>query len=212
MNEKPNFEARAEGDRLKAWELYLQASTGGKYRSLRSIASDIGVSPMTIGRWKEVDGWDEKIKKILVQTAGSAESTSQAIKRRVRRGLLDGLDELQAIATDTNLQPKDRIEAIKAISAIALKIDAVTSGAFGKEEGTVSKPVEFNDELEGTKWPQTTEQPLPLEESVDEGRESPELSPTPPMLPSPSPSSLNSVEASESLQVELPLVEEGGEQ
>lgn len=200
---------RSEGDRLKAWELYLEASTGGKYRSLRSIASDIGVSPMTIGRWKDVDQWDEKIKKILVQTAGTAESTSQAIKRRVRRGLLDGLDELQAMATDTNLSAKDRIDAIKAISAIALKIDAVTAGAFGKDAAPTGVQ-EFNDELESTKWPPITEQPLPPDDNGVEG-ESQALSLTPPTQPSPSLSLLNSEVDLESLPEES-LLEEGGEQ
>lgn len=199
------FEGRPKEDRLKAWELYLEASTGGKYRSLRNIASELGVSQPTIARWKEVDKWDEQIKKTLAQTAGTAESTSQAIKRRVRRGLLDGLDELQNIATDTNLAPKDRIEAIKAISAIALKIDAVTAGAFGKDSANTNVP-EFSDELEGPSWPKTTEQHSPPGESDGVTEESP----TPPSKPSPpSPSLPSSEEASElDLEASLQKLEE----
>ena len=184
------FEPRSEGDRLKAWELYLEASNGGKFRSLRNIASEIGVSSVTIARWKEVDKWDEKLKKILVQTAGTAESTSQAIKRRVRRGLLDGLDELQAMATDTTLAPKDRIDAIKAISAIALKIDAVTSGAFGKEGGTTNVP-DFSDDLEGGTWQPTTDRPSPIDEKPSVSGDS-ESDPIPEPGPSPTPESLSS--------------------
>lgn len=161
-----DIQVRPEADRIKAWELYLEATTGGKYRSLRSIASDLGVSAMTVGRWKEVDKWDEKLKKILAQTAGTAESTSNAIKRRVRRGLLDGLDELQALATDEKVSARDRIAAIKAISEIALKIDAVTAGAFGKE-GAAQKPVDFNDDLETQQWPEPTETSSKLEENAE---------------------------------------------
>lgn len=208
------FPAKDLGERLKAWELYLEASNGGKYRSLRNIASEIGVSSVTIARWKEVDGWDEKLKKILVQTAGTAESTSQAIKRRVRRGLLDGLDELHNMAKDTKLTPKDRIDAIKAISAIALKIEAVTSGAFGKDASNTQTVPDFSDDLEGTQWQPTTEKPSPPEESVEPPSESgePEVSLTPPTPPSQSPSLPNS-EVDLALDPEEFLRrDEGGEQ
>ena len=202
-----DIQKRPEGDRLKAFEMYLEASSGGKYRSLRSIASEIGVSSMTITRWRDVDKWDERIKTVLVQTAGTAESTSQAIKRRVRRGLLDGLDQLQSMATDTSLSPKDRIDAIKAISAIALKIDAVTAGAFGKE-ATANTIVDFNDDLE-TPW-QTTEKLSPPAES---GERTDALEPESPMPPSrPSPSlSLPSSEEGLELDPEASLLEPSGE-
>ncbi len=142
-----DIKPRADADRLKAFELYLEASSGGKFRSLRSIASEIGVSSMTITRWRDVDKWDEKIKGVLVDSTKTAESNSQAIKRRVRRGLLDGLEELQSMAKDTALSAKDRIEAIKAISAIAVKVEAITAGAFGQDAQSAAVTA-FNDDLD----------------------------------------------------------------
>src|SRR4030095_14698419 len=102
------FIPRDEADRLKAFELYLNASNGGKFRSLRSIASEVGVSSVTIARWKEVDHWDDKLNKALATTANTQESTSNAVKRKVRKGLLDGIDELHKMAADTSLSAKDR--------------------------------------------------------------------------------------------------------
>lgn len=191
---------RSDADRIKAFELYLHASTGGKYRSLRSIASEIGVSAMTVSRWREVDKWDEKIKKVLVQTSDTAESTSQAIKRRVRSGLLDGLDELHKMAKDRDLSAKDRIDAVKAISAIALKIDAVTAGAFGKDAAEANVAHDFNDDLETT-WPPTTERPSKPDDSGVE-----EPSPEQPSL-TPEPSSSQSLPNSEEA-LELLLADE----
>src|SRR4030095_8682628 len=122
------FIPRDEVDRLKAFDLSLNASNGGKFRPLRSIASEVGVSSVTIARWKEVDHWDDKLNKALATTANTQESTSNAAKRKGRQGVLDCSDELHRMAADTSLSAKDRIDAIKAISAVALKIDAITSG------------------------------------------------------------------------------------
>ena len=173
---------RPEADRVKAFELYMTAAQTGKPRSHRQIAAELGVSSMTIGRWSKVDDWDGKVNKILAQTAQTTETTSQAVRRRVRIGLLNGLDELQKITTDKSSSAKDKIDAVKAIAGIALKIEAFTSGAFGKE-ASAQKPIEFNDDLEDVKWQPTTELPSPPEGSADVIEEKPLPTPEVPESP-----------------------------
>ena len=154
---------RPQADRIKAFEMYLSASTSGKSRSLRSIGAELGVSSMTISRWREVDKWDEKISKVLSEAATGAETTSNALKRRVRQGLLDGLSQLQHIAMN-GAQDRDKIAAVKALADIAIRIEAITAAATAGQ-GEAVKTIEFDDSLpEEDKWQTITEtSSLPVE-------------------------------------------------
>jgi hypothetical protein len=173
---------KPDAERLKAFELFLESNTSGKHRSNRQIASTLGVSAMTIGRWREVDKWDEKVGKVLTESANASESTVNALKRRVRKGLLDGLNHLQTIATDEDTPARDRIAAVKALADIAVRLDAVVA-ASGAGSAQANVP-EFDDTLEDAKW-QTTEQdeqpePKPADAdslSVPEPLEKPEPQP-----------------------------------
>jgi hypothetical protein len=176
---------KPDAERLKAFELFLESNTSGKHRSNRQIASTLGVSAMTIGRWREVDKWDEKVGKVLTESANASESTVNALKRRVRKGLLDGLNHLQNIATDVKTPARDRIAAVKALAEIAVKMDAVVA-ASGAGSAQANVP-EFDDTLEDDKWTtEQTEQPEPRPEESD-SRTSPEpqerLEPQPETLP-----------------------------
>lgn len=151
--ELPN--APKDAERLKAWELYLSSNTEGKPRSLRSIAGTLGLNPATVRRWASVDGWEQKVNAILSQSAQTAEATQNAIKRQVRRGLLDGLGELRRLALGAQKEA-DRVSAVKALVDIAIRIEAVTAAASaGKSES--ADVAEFNDELpEDDQWPLAT--------------------------------------------------------
>lgn len=163
---------RPQADRLKAFEMYLSASTAGKSRSLRSIGAELGVSSMTISRWREVDKWDEKISKVLSEAATGAETTSNALKRRVRQGLLDGLSQLQNIAMHGD-HDRDKIAAVKALADIAIRIEAITAAATAGQGESDKKILEFDDNLpEEGPWT-TTEKPLKLDESGVEIEERP---------------------------------------
>lgn len=177
-----NIEPKPEAERLKAFELYLESNVEGKHRSNRQIAAALGVSAVTIGRWREVDKWDEKVSKVLVESAGASESTVNALKRRVRKGLLDGLEHLQNIATDPKTPARDRINAVKALAEIAVRMDAVVaaSGA-GQARGTVP---EFDDSLEDREW--TTKRTEQQEPKPDDGELKPE-SLEPEQTPEPQP-------------------------
>ena len=189
---------RPQADRLKAFEMYLSASTSGKSRSLRSIGAELGVSSMTISRWREVDKWDEKISKVLSEAATGAETTSNALKRRVRQGLLDGLSQLQHIAMNGS-QDRDKIAAVKALADIAIRIEAITAAATAGQ-GEAVKTIEFDDSLpEEDKW-QTTERPSKPVESGAETEASP--LPTPPDRPE------EKLQSSSAADLVLPPVEE----
>lgn len=133
-----------EAERLKAYELYLNANLQGKRRSMRSIALELGVNPTTVTRWAEMDGWSQKVHAALLQTTQAAEATQNALKRLVRRGLLDGLTELHRIATKADRE-SDRIGAVRAMVDIALRIDAVTAAAGGGKDE--QQPANFSDDL-----------------------------------------------------------------
>lgn len=163
---------RPEVDRIKAFELYLSANLAGKPRSHRQIAAELGVSSMTIGRWSKVDEWDNKVNKILSEAATGAETNANALKRRVRQGLLDGLTQLQYIATKGD-KDSDKINAIKALADIAIKLDAISAASAASP--TQKAAVVFNDDLplETDRWQETSEKPSRLDETGVEIEASP---------------------------------------
>ena len=175
----PNIDVkpRPEQERVKAFELFLSTSLEGKPNSLRQIASAVGVSAMTIGRWKEVDEWDLKVSKMLSEAAAGADTTANALKRRVRQGLLDGLAQLQKIALQGD-KDSDKIAAVRALADIAMRMDALTAVATAGQ--SKEQQVEFDDRLPGElDCPATTEPHSRPEGTAVEA----ELDPTP--LPSP---------------------------
>lgn len=137
---------RPEGDRIKAFELYLSSSLSGKYTSMRAIASQLGISSMTVARWRDVDKWDERIKRELAASTTASETTSNALKRQVRSGLLEGLQELKRIALKSD-RDFDRIKAIEALAKMAIQLDAITAAATSGM-GAASRG-EFTDDLDG---------------------------------------------------------------
>lgn len=52
---------RKKAARDKAEKLYMD--TGGNVTN-RSLAQKVGVSPATISKWKELDGWSDKVSRI----------------------------------------------------------------------------------------------------------------------------------------------------
>ena len=144
---EPNQFDPKKAERTKAFELYMSAAATGKRRSLRSIAQELGVALKTIQRWRDADDWDPKINKILTEAAGAAETHANAIRRRVRQGLLDGLDQLNKIAKTAN-RDADRIHAVRALADIASKVEAIVSGASGADSSTALS--DFKDDVE---WP-----------------------------------------------------------
>ena len=132
-------------EREKAFEIFLNAGKDGKVRSVRSVAQELGVHEATISRWRKIDGWDDKIQILIAQAAQAADTLTKAIKRRVRRGVLDGLDELAKIIKKSD-KDADRIAAVKAMVEIGLKIDALAQAGSGMEaSGTLP---EFKDDLD----------------------------------------------------------------
>lgn len=175
-----------EAERLKAFELFLQSSQKGTPRSLRSIAATLGVAANTVQRWRNVDGWDAKVNKVLSEAAATHETTQNAIKRRVRRGLLDGLTELQRLVTQAS-RDSDRINAVKAIAEIALKIEAVTAAA-GSGQSAAVEQADFNDDLpeDQPEWPSAPSETTPSPTSPSSDGES-RTGETHSLPPSPSP-------------------------
>lgn len=131
-------------ERKKAFEIYCTATAEGRRRSFRSIAQELGVHINTVINWKNDDEWEKRLGRILDQSATTTETLSQAIKRRVRSGLLDGLDELAKIATEGK-KDADKIAAVRALGDIAMKLEAISSGAGGG--GKTEDLPSFKDDL-----------------------------------------------------------------
>lgn len=140
-------------DRLRAYELYLNSTLSGDRRSLRAIAQELGASVSQVSNWKAEDKWQTRVDEALETTTALAESTSQVIKRLVRRGLISGLREIERIiAVDLNKTGKvtadDKIKALRALAEIAIKLDAIAQGATIGVGGKNNTPVGFKDDLE----------------------------------------------------------------
>lgn len=135
-----------DSEREKAFELFLNASKGGKIRSIRAIAQTVGVHEATITRWRKIDGWDDKIHHIITQAAQAADILTNAIKRRVRQGILSGLDELLKMVKKSE-KDVDRIAAVRALVDIGLRLDAIAQA--GTETGAASGSFPaFKDDLD----------------------------------------------------------------
>lgn len=134
-----------DAERIKAFEMYLAAGEGGKRVSFRQISQQLGIHSTTVRRWARVDRWDEKLQDSLGETAKRAEASGNLIKRRLRVGLLSGIEELESIIQDGE-RDSDKIAAVKALSEIAERMGAVSAGidiAAKDDAGTV----EFKDDI-----------------------------------------------------------------
>lgn len=143
-----------DADRLKAFEMYLEAGENGRRVSYRSISQKMGVHEATIRRWARVDGWHEKLQANLGKAADRAEASGNLIKRRLRIGLLSGIQELETILCNAD-KDSDRIMAVKALAEIAERMGAVSQGidiAAKDDAGTI----EFQDDIkEADQWQST---------------------------------------------------------
>lgn len=164
MNEWKPGEAK-DAERVAAFELYISANLEGKRRSVRSIAQELGISQQTIFRWKKEDDWDVKVNATLSKAAQSAETLSNEVKRRVRLGLLDGLDSLRKIAVSAD-RDADKVAAVVALAKISTMVEAITQGASGSGEVSQVLP-DFKDDIEKCPAPMsipTTTSPPSLED------------------------------------------------
>jgi predicted transcriptional regulator len=140
-------------DRLRAYELYLNSTLSGDRRSIRSIAQELGVNVTQVSAWKTQDRWTPRIDEALETTTALAESTSQVIKRLVRRGLISGLREIEKIINadltkNHKVTADDKIKALRALAEISIKLDAIAQGAGPGASGGMHKPMGFKDDLE----------------------------------------------------------------
>jgi hypothetical protein len=140
-------------DRLRAYELYLNSTLSGDRRSLRAIAQELGVPNQHVSKWKLEDKWESRVSEALETTTALAESTSQVIKRFVRRGLISGLKEVERIINVDLSKAKyvtadDKIKALRALAEIAIKLDAIAQGAGPGSGSSSTKPMGFKDDVD----------------------------------------------------------------
>lgn len=147
MSSTPETEAK----RLRAFELFCTAGLDGKRRSVRSISQELGVALSTAQYWHKNDDWDKKLQKVLKETASTAASVTEAIRARLRKGILDGLEKANDIIKDTKTKDRDKILALRELTNIAIRLQALDLGGGGAAEtgfdfqddlplGTVTEP------------------------------------------------------------------------
>lgn len=158
-----------DADRIKAFEIYLAAGQGGKRVSYRAIGQKLGVHETTIRRWARVDQWGEKLNESLGETARTSEASGNLIKRRLRVGLLSGIQELEAILQGGE-RDSDRIAAVKALAEIAERMGAVSAGIdIGAKDDAGT--VEFADDIPEAEVGRDTEPVGDLASPQEEGPE-----------------------------------------
>lgn len=133
-----------EAKRIRGFELYCTAGLEGKRRSIRSIAQELGVALSTAQYWHKQDDWDTKLQKILKETAHTAASVTEAIRARLRKGILDGIQEANQIIKNPSSKDRDRVLALRELTHIAIRLQALDLGAGG---AAADIPTEFKDDL-----------------------------------------------------------------
>lgn len=136
---------KSEAERLKAFELFLEAGENGRRVSYRAISQKMGVHEATIRRWARVDQWQEKLQRNLGEAASTAEASSNLIKRKLRGALLAGVAELETIALNGD-KDSDRVAAVKALAEIAERMSAVSDN-ISEGPKDAAGTVEFKDDI-----------------------------------------------------------------
>ncbi len=128
-----------EAKRLRAFELYVSATSDGKRRSLRSISQELGVSLNAVQYWRDTDNWERRIREVMMSAGQAAEMASSHVKMALRKGLLEGIDQLHTIIEKGD--NREKILAFKALVDTSVRLRAVD---FGGDE----KPLpEWQDEV-----------------------------------------------------------------
>lgn len=141
-----------EAKRLRAYELYLSATSDGKKRSLRSIAQELGVSLSAVQYWRDTDGWERKIREAMLTAGQAADLASSQVKMALRKGLLEGIQQLHSIIESGD--DKQKIAAFRALVDTSVRLRAVDFGG-----GDQPLP-EWQDEVA----PSDTDNPTPVSE------------------------------------------------
>lgn len=123
---KPPRTLQADARRAKAFELYSVPDEQGKRRSNRAIAQAVGVTPPTVGYWKDRDRWDDRLNADADATQKAAIASANNIKAAIRRGLDLGIGRLTRIITSTTSSDKNVVAATKELASIAKQLDALT--------------------------------------------------------------------------------------
>lgn len=167
-----------EQERIKAFELFLAAEGSGKRRSYRSISQELGVHEATVRRWAKIDLWAEKVHTALRQSAKATLKRVTSLKEAVRKGLGDGLYELNVLITANSSKPRDRIEAVRALADIAVKLGVVIENTEDGVAGTGTQNLDFRDDVteDGLWQPATSPQsPESTKASAPDGTALPRL-------------------------------------
>lgn len=162
MSSTPETEAK----RIRAFELYCTAGLEGKRRSVRSISQELGVALSTAQYWQKTDNWDEKLQKVLKETAHTAATVTEAIRARLRKGILDGIDTANQIIKDPKTRERDRILALRELTHIAIRLQALDLGTGGM---AADVPTDFKDDLLTDAPPADAEPSDPAAASAEAG-------------------------------------------
>lgn len=154
-----------EAKRIRAFELYCTAGAEGKKRSVRSIAQELGVALSTAQYWQKQDDWDAKLGKILKETAHTAASVTEAIRARLRKGILDGLEEANKIIKGSGRE-REKILALRELTHIAVRLQALDLG----NPAGIDAALDFKDDLEPNA-PAEPDPDAPADSGRPDGRE-----------------------------------------
>jgi hypothetical protein len=130
-----------EAKRLRAYELYLSAGEDGKRRSLRSISQELGVALSAVQYWRDQDGWERRLRETMLTAGRSAEMSTNQVKMALRKGLLEGVQQMYDIIQDKDGKAKDKILAFRELVSTSVRLRAIDfGGGDGPQEPWVDTP------------------------------------------------------------------------
>lgn len=106
----------SDGDRLRAERLYIEAGN-----TTDEIAVATGVTARTVQRWVSAGDWEVR-RVAFCRRVSFDVAKERAVEQQVKYSVLtmaEGLGILASLARATELEPGDRIRAIKESAAIA---------------------------------------------------------------------------------------------
>lgn len=161
-----------DAERAQAFDLFLAAEAAGKRRSLRSISQELGVHEQTVRRWMKTDAWQSKVDAALIESSKVTVARVNSLKQAVRDGLATGLNELHLILKRPGSKAREKVEAVRALADIAVKLGAIAEATGDEGAAKGSRNFDFKDDIKEPEWlpatsvpPLESTEPLPPEDS-----------------------------------------------
>ena len=112
LSDSPNARRYTPSDKEAAYQLWRQTSG----RSLRQTAAILGISPDTVDRWHEQQGWDQRLQE---EETGAGKSSAEVARSMVAPLFVKAIVMASRILDDPAVLEKNPNAVVKTMELVA---------------------------------------------------------------------------------------------